>query len=130
MNKALSLFLLITIVAIAYSGYRAIDSIASVFDGRYDVQIAEIETTGRVQVAVINAERDITITTIKAQENLGVSCIESNANAYRCINAAGVAGTGASSSLSDGQQWIMFLVGFVALAFVAIHINSMAPRGK
>ena len=127
MNKALLIFLLITIAAIAYSGYRAIDSVASVFDGRYDVQVAEIETAGRVQMAGINAERDITITTIKAQENLGVACIEANANAYRCINAAGVQGTGAGSVLSDGQQWVMFLVGLVAMFAV---IGLMLPRSK
>lgn len=116
MTKPLLIFIVIAIAAIAYSGYRTIDSVVSVFDGRYDVQVAEIETAGRVQVAGINAERDVAVALIDAQKSLGVACIEAEVNAYRCINAAGVQGTGAGSSLLDGQQWVMFLIGLMALA--------------
>lgn len=113
MRQLGSIFIVACFAAAVYCGYRAIDSVAGIFDGRSDVAITEIETGGRVQIAEIQADRDVQIATINAQRDVTSDCIVARWNAYRCIEAGNVPGTQRPSP-SAGQLALIFVLLFVS----------------
>ena len=125
MQKLFLLMIAACFAGAVYSSYRAIDSVAGIFDGRGDVQITQIETTGRVEVARINADRDIQVTTINAQRDVTTHCINADYNAFRCIEAGGVPGT-RRPSLSAGQLWLLGLASVLGLIGLAAMFRGGA----
>ena len=111
MRQLGSIFIVACFALAAYSGYRAVDSVAGIFDGRSDVSIAEIETGGRVTVAEIQAHRDVQIATINAQAAVTNGCIAARWNAFRCIEAGNVPGiNGGVVSLAQAAFLMVVIV--------------------
>ena len=81
MRQLGSIFIVACFAAAVYCGYRAVDSVAGIFDGRSDVAITEIETGGRVQIAEIQADRDVQIATIHTHRDV-VETVTSTCSLY------------------------------------------------
>jgi hypothetical protein len=112
-SKILIVFVITCAVIFSYKVSMMIEQITGAFGAttQYDVTITEIESF-----------RDIEIASIKAKENVTVECIENRWNAYRCINAGGIEGTGTSNTLSDGQSWVLFIVILLSVASIILML--------
>lgn len=97
--------------------YLGLDSLAGAFGAtnRNDVAVADIQADRDVQIAEIQADRDVQIAETLTKGQLGTACIESGANAHRCMTGTGIEGVNPGASLTWMQTIFLWIVSILAL---------------